>query len=144
METLSASLDRVLVFAPIGRDAPATADLLRHLGLAVQICVGLPDLVEQIDAGSATVLVAEEGLFSKDVKALLEWVEQQPAWSDLPFILLTSHQDRANVAAWRQRIVASLRNVSILERPVQSITLTSTVQAALRARRRRAERRGAR
>ena len=139
METLSASLDRVLVFAPIGRDAPATADLLRHLGLAVQVCVGLPELVEQIDAGSAAVLVAEEGLFSKDVKALLEWVEQQPAWSDLPFILLTSHQDRANVAAWRQRIVTSLRNVSILERPVQSITLTSTVQAALRARRRQYE-----
>ncbi|MCJ2049200.1 ATP-binding protein [Methylobacterium sp. J-070] len=127
---------RVLVHAPIGRDAPASADLLRRSGLTAEICPTLPQLVEGIAAGAAAVFVAEEGLFGKDLSALFAFVEGQPAWSDLPFVVLTSRQDQPAVAAWRQRLLAALRNVSLLERPVQAITLTSTIQAAVRARQR--------
>jgi signal transduction histidine kinase len=66
-------------------------------------------------------------------------VAGQPAWSDLPFVILTSHQEQVAVAAWRRRLVAELNNVSLLERPVQTITLTSTVRAAVRARNRQYE-----
>jgi signal transduction histidine kinase/CheY-like chemotaxis protein len=41
--------------------------------------------------------------------------------------------------AWRRNIVSLLRNVSLLERPVQPITLTSALQSALRARQRQYE-----
>ncbi len=56
-----------------------------------------------------------------------------------PFVVLTSHREQPAVIAWRRSIVELLRNVSLLERPVQPITLTSAVQSAMRARRRQYE-----
>jgi signal transduction histidine kinase len=90
-------------------------------------------------AGAGAILVAEEALFNADVTSLQDWVARQPAWSDIPFVVLTSHLDHARTKLWRQSLVGLLRNVSMLERPVQPITLTSALQAALRARRRQYE-----
>jgi len=130
---------RVLVFAPIGRDGAASSEILRRAGRSVVLCKDLTELVGEIEAGAGAVFVAEEGLFGKDTGPLIDWVELQPAWSDLPFIMLTSHHEEARVVAWRQQLVGALRNVSLLERPVQPITLTTTVRAALRARARQYE-----
>src|SRR3712207_5785111 len=105
--------DRVLVFAPIGRDGTASADLLRRVGLAAEVFADITALVSAIEAGAAAVFMAEEGLFGKDIAALSAWVERQPPWSDLPFVVLTSHQEQPAVVAWRLKLVASLRNVSL-------------------------------
>jgi signal transduction histidine kinase/CheY-like chemotaxis protein len=130
---------RVVIFAPIGRDGPAAAEFLKRVGVVAVLCEDLEGLAEAITEGAAAVLLAEEGLFGRDVSALVGWVANQAAWSDLPFVILTSRQEQPAVAAWRQKLVIDLRNVSLLERPVQTITLTSTVRAALRARARQYE-----
>jgi signal transduction histidine kinase/ActR/RegA family two-component response regulator len=130
---------RVLVFAPIGRDGPASVELFRSLKLDAINCRTLAELVSEIIAGAGTVFLAEEGLFGKDTNPLAMWVAKQPPWSDLPFVILTSHREKPSVVAWRRGIVGLLRNVSLLERPVQPMTLTSAVQAAMRARRQQYE-----
>jgi signal transduction histidine kinase/CheY-like chemotaxis protein len=130
---------RALVFAPIGRDGLAAAEYLQRVGVVAELCVSLDALVAEISRGAAAVLLAEEGLFGKDVSPLAGWVARQPAWSDLPFVILTSRQEQPAVSAWRQKLVIDLRNVSLLERPVQTITLASAVRAALRARARQHE-----
>ncbi|HZR60819.1 MAG TPA: histidine kinase dimerization/phospho-acceptor domain-containing protein, partial [Xanthobacteraceae bacterium] len=130
---------RVLIFAPIGRDAPASAELFRNAKLETDICADLTTLIAEIGTGAGVVFLAEEGLFGQDTAPLTQWVERQPAWSDLPFIVLTSHQQQPAVAVWRRNIVSALRNVSLLERPVHPITLISAVQSALRARARQYE-----
>lgn len=130
---------RVLVLAPIGRDASATADLLRKAGLAAVVHRDVYKLVEQICDGTGAVFVAEEALFRRDLSALADWVANQPPWSDLPFVVVTSQISRPSVVAWRQQLLGQLRNVSFLERPVQPITLVSAVEVALRARRRQYE-----
>ncbi|MGJ4964949.1 response regulator [Bradyrhizobium sp. HKCCYLRH3061] len=127
---------RVLVFAPIGRDGPASAELLRSARIEAAVCSDLAHLLREMSAGVGAVFVAEEGLFAQDTAPLTQWVERQPAWSDLPFIVLTSHREQRAVVTWRRNLVSALRNVSLLERPIQPITLTSAVQSALRARRR--------
>jgi len=129
----------VLVFAPIGRDGPASAELFRSSNLEAINCRGLPELITEMTAGVGAVFLAEEGLFGRDTTPLARWIERQPPWSDLPFVILTSHREQPAVVAWRRSIVEALRNVSLLERPVQPITLTSAVQSALRARRRQYE-----
>ncbi len=134
-----ANRERVLIYAPIGRDARASAEVIGRLGRTCEICTSVDHLLELLRAGAAAALLAEEGLFGKDLSALTTWVEQQPAWSDLPFVVLTSHVEQPTVANWRRHLVAVLRNVSLLERPVQTITLISAVQAALRARSRQYE-----
>jgi|tagenome__1003787_1003787.scaffolds.fasta_scaffold20981687_3 signal transduction histidine kinase/ActR/RegA family two-component response regulator len=136
------SVDRdhqVLVFAPIGRDAQASAELFRSANLEAINCRSLPELVSEMTAGVGAVFLAEEGLFGKDTAPLARWIESQPPWSDLPFVILTSHREQPSVVAWRRSIVALLRNVSLLERPVQPMTLTSAIQSAMRARRRQYE-----
>ena len=104
----------------------------------VHLCEDLDALVAGIEDGAGAVFVAEEGLFGKDTR-LADWVQRQPAWSDLPFIVLTSSHDEPKVAAWRENLTASLHNVALLERPLHTITLTTTVRAALRARSRQYE-----
>ena len=130
---------RVLVFAPIGRDAAASANLLGRAAIEAVVCSDLAELICSIEVGAGAVFLGEEGLFGKDLAPLTDLVHRQPAWSDLPFIVLTSHQEQPAVVNWRRKLVAALRNVSLLERPVQPITLTSAVQAALRARARQHE-----
>ncbi|MCP3402267.1 ATP-binding protein [Bradyrhizobium sp. CCGB20] len=137
---MSPNRDRhILVYAPIGRDGAASTELFRSSNLEAVNCRSLPELVSEMGAGVGAVFLAEEGLFGKDMTALAEWVERQPPWSDLPFVILTSHREQPPVVAWRRQIVEVLRNVSLLERPVQPMTLTSTIQSALRARRRQYE-----
>lgn len=131
--------DRVLIFAPIGRDALASAEALKGISSETVVCPDLAVLVSEIEAGAGVVFLAEEGLFGKDTQPLAQWVDRQPAWSDLPFVVLTSHREQPAVAAWRRNLVVALRNVSLLERPVQPITLASAIQSALRARRRQYE-----
>ena len=131
--------DRVLIVSPIGRDGPATAELLHRVGVATHLCADYVELCAELARGATAVFVAEEALFRQDLAPLTDWVQQQPAWSDMPFVLLTSRHDRPRVMAWRQSIVEILRNVSLLERPVQPITLSSAIRAAVRARRRQYE-----
>ena len=60
----------------------------------------------------------------------------QPAWSDLPIILLTARRDRQ---FHTQRILdffAPGGNIALLERPFRMMTLETAVRVALRARRR--------
>ena len=129
----------VLVFAPIGRDGQAAAELFRSSGLEAINCRSLSELVDEMAAGVGAVFVAEEGLFGQDTAPLGQWIANQPPWSDLPFVILTSHREQPAVVAWRRHIVALLRNVSLLERPVQPMTLTSAIQSAMRARDRQYE-----
>jgi signal transduction histidine kinase/ActR/RegA family two-component response regulator len=139
MSTADTADVRILILAPIGRDALASADLLRRSGMQADVCKDLEDLTARIDAAALAVLLAEEALFGKDISVLSEQVGNQPPWSDLPFVVLTSNLPSTSVTAWRHRLVESLRNVSLLERPVQAITLTTAMQTAVRARARQYE-----
>jgi signal transduction histidine kinase/CheY-like chemotaxis protein len=129
----------VCVFAPIGRDAAACADLLSRSGIVTIVCSDFSDLVRSIKDGADAVFVAEEGLFGQNLDALTSLVSSQAAWSDLPFLVLTSRQDTPAVVLWRQGLASLLRNVSFIERPVRPFSLTSAVKAALRARDRQHE-----
>ncbi len=126
----------VLVLAPIGRDATAVADVLARSDIATRVCSNIGALVDGLEAGAGSAFVAEEALFGEDTARLAHWVATQEPWSDFPFVILTSRHDQPKARRWRRQQMMQLGNVSLLERPVQPITLISLVQAALRARRR--------
>ncbi|MET0313490.1 MAG: PAS domain S-box protein, partial [Hansschlegelia sp.] len=86
--------------------------------------------------GAGAALLAEEAVQTADLAALGAWISSQPAWSDMPFIVLIRHgggPERNPVAA---RLSNLLGNVTFLERPVHPPTLISVVRTALRGRRR--------
>src|SRR6185312_2992379 len=128
--------ERVLILAPIGRDGPAAAGLLREAGLSAVVCGSLAELRQNLEVGAGMALIAEEAFHREPSGPLVGWVERQPAWSDFPFVVLTSSRSLLPDHVWRIQLIDTLRNVSLLERPVQAVTLVSAVQAALRARRR--------
>src|SRR4051812_27757473 len=102
---------QVLIFAPVGRDGPASAELLRSAKMETILCESLSELVTELGAGAAAVFLAEEGLFGQELTSLKEWIGRQPAWSDLPFVVLTSHREHPAMVAWRRDVVGALRNV---------------------------------
>src|SRR4051812_19879308 len=94
-----ADANRVLILAPVGRDGPASAELLAKAGLAPTVCPALAALVGALPRGSAAVFVAEEALFGRALGPLEGWLAGQPPWSDLPFVVLTSHRQDPRVEA---------------------------------------------
>jgi len=129
----------VLIFAPTGRDAATTSALLGRAGIAARVCPDFDTLLAEIDHDAGVAFVAEEGLFGQALDELVARIQAQPAWSDIPIVMLTSRHDNPRVAAWRKTQTERLGNVSLIERPVQPITLVSVMQAALRARKRQFE-----
>ena len=77
----------VLILAPHGRDAAVAAAILSEVGMAPHVCPDLGTLVGRLDASGCAV-VTEEALLAADRRALADWVEAQPPWSDFPFVLL--------------------------------------------------------
>jgi signal transduction histidine kinase/CheY-like chemotaxis protein len=130
---------RVLVLAPIGRDALAAARHLAESNLDSVVCVNINDLLIKLTEGAAIALVTEEAFLDSGTRILEEWVTSQPPWSDFPFIVLTSRATSTATQTYRMRLLESLGNVSLLERPLNAVTLMSTIQAAMRARRRQYE-----
>jgi signal transduction histidine kinase len=124
---------RVLIVAPTGRDSELICHLLAGKGI---VCVA-PRTAEaarvESDVGAGAVILAEEVLTLADISEWASRIARQPSWSDLPVILLTIPGERS-----RRRMLAQapLENLVLLERPVRPETFVSTVQAALRSRRR--------
>ncbi|WP_052341479.1 hybrid sensor histidine kinase/response regulator [Salinarimonas rosea] len=131
--------ERALVLAPRGRDAAIATVVLAEAGLAGHACSSLPQLVGELDAGAAFVVVTEEALATADLCPLAAWLADQEEWSDLPFVLLTSGQTGLERNPAAKRYLDILGNVTFLERPFHPTTLVSLARSALRARRRQYE-----
>ena len=126
---------RVLLLTPTARDAANTRAILADAGIPSEICRDLPRLCREIEAGAAAALLAEEELAGGG-EALADVLGRQPPWSDLPILLLARGGARSPVAL---RAVASLGNVTLLERPLRIQVLVTAVRAAIRARNRQYE-----
>jgi PAS domain S-box-containing protein len=138
-ETERAPGDRILLLAPTGRDAELLADVLSRNGFEAGVCSSMAALSESLDDGGAVAVIAEEALEHPATDQLDAALAAQPSWSDLPIIVLLGSV--ATLASSRALLSRFARhgNVTLLERPVRTVALTSTVQAALRARKRQYE-----
>ncbi|HEX2528959.1 MAG TPA: ATP-binding protein [Geminicoccus sp.] len=112
------------------------AALLQEGGVESAICRDVGELVAGLAAGSGLAIVTEEALRTADLRGLADWIEQQPAWSDFPFILLTERGDGPERNPLATRLSNVLGNVIFLERPFHPTTLIGIVRSALRGRRR--------
>src|SRR3546814_2580722 len=113
--------------------SPAAAEIFARIGVQATVCTDYEMLVDQLGPHCLTIVATEEGLFGRDLARLTVWIQDQPAWSALPVIIFTSRLPQQRIADWRARLVSSLGNVTLLERPDQAITLTSSIRAAVRA-----------
>ena len=131
--------ERILILAPTGRDAELLGSTLSENGFAAGICPDMAGLTTALVEGGAVAVVAEEALAGPSSDMLDGMLAAQPSWSDVPVIVLLS--TGATLASSRALLSRFSRhgNITLLERPVRTVALTSTVQAALRARHRQYE-----
>ena len=127
---------RLLVYAPTGKDARLIAQMLGQAGLICFACAKPAAIFDELVKGAGGVILADEGITPALLKAFVQFLENQPAWSDLPIVVLTKQgADSPEI----QNIFKSLGNVTLLERPVRGVTLISAAISALRARKRQYE-----
>ncbi len=127
--------ERVLIIAPVGHDAEAMAALLDAQGLETQICNGSDEYSRQITDRAGALLLTEEALEPVQGSLLLDALKAQPPWSELPLIILTSGGESRR-AGLLNLAAAAAGSITLLERPISTMTLTRSVQVALRSRRR--------
>jgi signal transduction histidine kinase/ActR/RegA family two-component response regulator len=130
---------RVLVLAPTGADAEITANVLAEHGVSTRACDHISDVCECMEAGAGALLLAEEALFDEDAALLTATLAGQDLWSDIPIILLTSDGEEARWSEALSELFGASGNLTLVERPCRTTTLTSCVQVALRARRKQYE-----
>jgi len=126
---------RILVNAPFGRDADTVASILRQKGHDVVVCSDLEEIAGLVSDRIGVILLTEEAL-SKNVDPLKSALRSQPAWSDVPFVLLaaprTARTSNARLSPLSQFDLSS--NSVVLERPLGSPSLLSAIASAMRLR----------
>jgi signal transduction histidine kinase len=127
--------ERVIIIAPVGQDAAAMATLLDAQGFETQICNGSAEYSRQITDSAGALLLTEEALESAQGSLLLDVLKAQPPWSELPLIILTSGGESRR-AGLLNLAAAAAGSVTLLERPISTLTLMRSVQGALGSRRR--------
>ncbi|SET24389.1 MULTISPECIES: ATP-binding protein [unclassified Pseudomonas] len=129
--------ERAIVLAPMGRDGSLALMMLNEAGYAGIVASNLGALCEALHEGAGLLIIAAEALRGVDLDPLLTYLHQQPAWSDLPIVLMTHHGGTEQNGS--SHLSGLLGNVTFLERPFHPVTLISLVSTALRGRRRQYE-----
>ena len=127
---------RVLVYTPTGKDGKLIAKVLERADLECQICGAPSQITVELESGAGCILIADDALTTDFMRAITQFLKQQPSWSDLPILVLSK---RGLDSPEMRSIYGKLGNVTLLERPVQSVTLVSAATSALRGRRRQYE-----
>jgi signal transduction histidine kinase/CheY-like chemotaxis protein len=131
--------ERALILAPHGRDAFVALDMLAEAGFDGDVVSDVGQLVEGLDRGAGLAVVTEEAISTGSLHALCRWLDEQPEWSDFPFVLLTQRGGGLERNPEASRYLDVLGNVTFLERPFHPTTFVSLAKSALRGRRRQYE-----
>jgi signal transduction histidine kinase/CheY-like chemotaxis protein len=137
VSSLPAISERAIILAPLGRDSTLALMMLNEAGFSGIAAPNLLSLCDELEQGAGLLIIAAEALHGVGLEPLLEYLQQQPAWSDLPIVLLTHHGGTEQNAS--SHLSARLGNITLLERPFHPVTLISLVTTALRGRRRQYE-----
>jgi len=130
---------RVLVFAPVGRDAELTRDFLNRAAIPNQVCGSMLQLCGVFgQSGGGALLLTEEALDDPAFSCLTRLLDRQPSWSDVP-VLLFAGGAGADMTSRTIRSIETLRNVTLFERPIRLAAVLTAIRAALRGRGRQYE-----
>lgn len=136
LETQPNRDQRILILTPTGRDGELTARVFRDYRLKAEVCSGPEELRERFLDGAGLIFLTDEALTPVVTQCLIEVLEKQATWSDIPLVILTSGGGETPSNAEALATLVERGNVTLIERPVRVMTLLSAVKSALRARRR--------
>ena len=124
---------KVLIVAPIGRDAELMCTHLRAAGIRCEVRPNVDTVCNEVNDGAGALLFTEEALSPDVTPRLARILDQQEPWSDVPLIILMGE----HLLDERPRPTHALgrrTNITFVDRPVRIKSLVSAAQSALRAR----------
>src|SRR5688572_24171747 len=80
--------NRVLLLGPTAKDAAMTRRVLGGIGISTASCATVAVLCAELELGAGAVVLTEETLESTQIRLLVQYLRDQPPWSDLPVLLL--------------------------------------------------------
>lgn len=125
----------VLVIAPIRQDGEAMGTLLWDHGTPAKVFTEPRECLETLAAGAGALLLTEEALEASGADELLAQLQSQPAWSELPVIILTSGGE-SRMVRLLDLAASTAGSTTLLERPMSPATLLRSVHVALHSRQR--------
>ena len=133
--------ERVGVLAPVGRDAALIAARLASAGVDAEVFASADALCDGVARGRAgvVVLTSETLRHAASAARLRATLAAQPAWSDVPLVLLVESGRPAGEGVRLLDRAGVGRNATVLERPLSTASLVGTVRIAVLARRRQVE-----
>ncbi len=126
----------VVVVAPSGRDAEVICETLRDAAVECISCPDLSHAERYVDSGTGAIVVAEEAFVRNASEKIAAVLRNQPAWSELPLIVLTVSGRSSGYSERMSSMRKPLGTALILERPVRRETLVAAVHSALESRKR--------
>jgi signal transduction histidine kinase len=127
----------------VGRDGELICGLLQASGFRaerVDSLTGLENVESSLVLG---LILTDEALSNGGLESLRVLVNAQPAWSDLPVLLLSSGPMEPRYGAIASRARMEIRSLFLLDRPVRKELLLSAVQVAYTSRMKQLEMRDA-
>lgn len=126
----------VLIVAPFGRDGHLICETLARAEISCEICPDPRTAFPRLSNGTGALLVEEEALTDELVQEFALALQNQPAWSDAPVVLLTKggRTGTSRSSRFMARMREPLGHTTLLERPIRPETLISTVETVLKAR----------
>src|ERR1700722_889690 len=82
--------ERILVLTPTGRDSVMMCQLLSGAGFQCQPGPDVLELCVLMKEGAGAILIADEALNSSATAELLQRLDAQEPWSDVPLIVFPS------------------------------------------------------
>lgn len=131
--------ETILVVAPLGRDSAVATRVLTDAGIRAESLPDIEAALGRLPGEVGALLLTAEALTGERTRKLGERLQLQPPWSDLPVLLLGDRSAPGRESLGIQQFLQQCANLTLLERPLRTRTLLSSVQAALRARRRQYE-----
>jgi PAS domain S-box-containing protein len=125
--------ERVLLVALTATDGKTSHRILAEAGILCAVCADLEAFCAELPAGAGVAVLPEEVFASESAVSFVTLLTAQPAWSDLPVIVLTQNGMDGPISDY---VLEHLSNVMLVDRPVRIKTLISALRVALRGRRR--------
>ncbi len=125
--------ERVLILMSTLKDADTTAEILNKEGIDAHVCRSLSEICEEIAKGAGAAILTQEMTLQDQAKLLQTTLEEQPAWSAFPLLMLVPAGKEFPLTTL---MLESIGHMILLQRPLQINELLSTVKGALRDRRR--------
>lgn len=120
----------VIVLAPTRRDGEVTRKLLTEARIQALLAQGARHAHDLIEEGAGALMITDATVADPGFGALLQGLERQPAWSNLPVLALCRQGLQGSALRETQ-----LRNLTLLDRPTSARAMLSAVKTALRGRR---------